>query len=59
MKTHLKFAIAGFALLLSLGSSAQAASNPPQAAAPQATTQQVVIGPLAWQRVGAPISMEG
>ncbi len=56
MKTHLKYAIAGLALLASLGlGSTVRAEN----TAPQASTQQVVIGPLAWQRVGAPISMEG
>ncbi len=56
MKTHLKYAIAGLALLasLGLGSAAQAGTS-----TPQASTQQVVIGPLAWQRVGAPTSMEG
>jgi hypothetical protein len=50
MKTHLKYAIAGLALLanLSLGNTARAVS-----------VQQPVIGPIAWQRVGAPISMEG
>jgi len=56
MKTHLKYAIAGFALLasLSLGSAAQAENS-----APPASVQPPVNVHLAWQRVGAPISLEG
>jgi hypothetical protein len=53
--THLKYAFASLALLagLGLGSPVQAEDS-----APQASTQQSVTV-LAWQRVGAPISMEG
>lgn len=58
VKTHLKYAIAGLALLASLGlTSTVRAEN----SAPQVSVQpeKIVIGPLAWQRVGSPISLEG
>ena len=55
MKTHLKYALAGLALLAGLGfGSTVQAENSIQ----QATTPPVVVIQLAWQRVGAPISME-
>ncbi|OYY93852.1 MAG: hypothetical protein B7Y41_09125 [Hydrogenophilales bacterium 28-61-23] len=60
MNTHLKYLIAGLALSASLGlgntalAAAQAENNSPQANTPQVAPIQ-----LAWQRVGAPISMEG
>ena len=62
MKTHLKYAIAGLALLASLGpgNTARAENSAPQPTSQQSVSvQQPVIGPIAWQRVGAPISMEG
>jgi hypothetical protein len=62
MKTHLKYAIAGLALLasLSLGNTVRAENSTPQTTAQQSVSvQPPVIGPIAWQRVGAPISMEG
>ena len=65
MKSHLKYAIAGLALLasLSLVNTVRAENSTPQATAATApqnvSVQQTVIGPLAWQRVGAPISLEG
>jgi hypothetical protein len=53
---HLKYAFASLALLAGLGLASPAqAENSTQ---PQASSQQVVIVLLAWQRVGAPISME-
>lgn len=57
MKNHFKYAITSLALLagLGLGSAVQAENSTQQ----QASSQQVVIVILAWQRVGAPISMEG
>lgn len=57
MKTHLKSALAGLVLLagLGLGSVVQADHS----AAQQSAAQPEVIVHLAWQRVGAPISMEG
>lgn len=57
MKNHLKYAIAGLALLagLALGGFARAENSAAQPSAAQA----VVIVHLAWQRVGAPISLEG
>lgn len=57
MKTHLKYALAGLVLLagFGLGSVVQADNSAVQ----QAAVQPVVIVHLAWQRVGAPISMEG
>jgi hypothetical protein len=56
MINHLKYAIAGLALLASLGlGSPVRAEN----SAPQANVQTSAVVLLAWQRVGAPISMEG
>jgi hypothetical protein len=57
MKNHLKYAIAAFTLLssLGLGSMAQADHSVQQ----QASAPQVVSVQLAWQRVGAPTSLEG
>jgi hypothetical protein len=54
--THLKYALASVALLagLGLGSPAHAEISTQQ----QASSQPVVVVILAWQRVGAPISME-
>jgi len=60
MKTHLKYAIGGLALLacLALVSTARAEASAPQAGAqPCVAAQQAVIGPLAWQRVGSPLSL--
>jgi hypothetical protein len=57
MKNHLKYAIAALTLLssLGLGSMAQADNSVQQ----QASAPQVVSVQLAWQRVGAPTSLEG
>lgn len=56
MQTHLKYALAGLVLLAGLGleSPAQAADSAPQVV----SSPQVAVVHLAWQRVGAPISME-
>jgi hypothetical protein len=62
MKNHLKYVIASLALLTSLGlnSAVRATENAQPVAAQQSSSAQpAVIGPLAWQRVGAPTSLEG
>ncbi len=58
MKTHLKYAIAGLALLtgLGLGNVVQAENNVPP---PVVQLEKPAIVLLAWQRVGAPIRLEG
>lgn len=61
MKNHLKYVIASFALLacLGLGSSAQAENSTQPATAQQSESVKPPVGLLAWQRVGAPLSLEG
>ncbi len=60
MKTHLKSAIGSLALLacLSLSGALPAAAAAPQANVPPPPVVQAAVGPLAWQRVGAPISLD-
>ena len=60
MKNHLKFVIGSFALLacLAAGPAARAEASAPAASAqPYSVAKQAVIGPLAWQRVGSPLSL--
>jgi|APIni6443716594_1056825.scaffolds.fasta_scaffold2728844_1 hypothetical protein len=60
MKTHLKYLIAGLALLISLGlgNTAQATQTAISASQPTGT-QSVALVQLAWQRVGTPLSLQG
>jgi len=70
MKNHLKYALSSLALLaiLSLGSPVLAENNPEPNAVSASTEQNIkdsekaklpAIKLLAWQRVGAPISLAG
>jgi hypothetical protein len=63
MKTLLKNLIGSLALLACLSNPAFAAESAPQptphpVAQPQVEAPQVVVGPLAWQRVGSPLSLD-